>query len=170
MSAAISVHFHGDLTPSEVSAYYAVRLPQLSQRGREWRCPCPIHNGKNDNFSVEAETGLWFCHSKCGRGGSVYDLEMALSNTDFLAAANEVRRIVGRPVVRQIENRPALKWGLPGWSHGYLREGREWQVLPTFQCCLNPCPAGNQHQQDYGGKYRMAGGHVHWVCGVRCRG
>jgi len=122
VSAALAVHSHADLTPQEVSAYYAARLPRLQQRGREWRCPCPIHGGKNDNFSVNAGTGLWHCHSQCGRGGSVYDLEMELGGVDFPAAANEVRRIVGRPALRTVDREPEMKWGLPGWSHQYLRE------------------------------------------------
>lgn len=119
MSAA--VHSHGDLTPSEVSEYYRVRMPSLEQRGNEWRAGCPIHNGKDPNFSVNAKTGLWMCHSQCGRGGSVYDLEMALSSADFPDAAREVRRIVGRPDLRPIEPEPEMKWGLTGWQHEYLR-------------------------------------------------
>lgn len=119
MSAA--VHSHGDLTPLEVSEYYRVRMPGLEQRGNEWRAGCPIHKGKDPNFSVNAETGLWMCHSQCGRGGSVYDLEMALSGSDFYDAAREVRRIVGRPDPRPIEPEPEIKWGLSGWQHEYLR-------------------------------------------------
>ena len=117
---SLSAQSAGDFSPSEVSAYYARRLPKLQQRGREWRAPCPIHNGTNDNFSVNAETGLWYCHSQCGRGGSMFDLEMALTNTDFPPAANEVRRIVGRPALRQVDREPEIKWGLPGWVHNYL--------------------------------------------------
>ena len=79
MSVGVSVHSHADLTPAEVSAYYAARVPGLRQRGREWRGPCPIHNGQDDNFCVEADTGLWFCHSQCSDGGSVYDLDNGCS-------------------------------------------------------------------------------------------
>ncbi len=110
----------GDFTSSEVAVYYSVHAPKVRQSGREWRGPCPIHNGTGDNFTVNAETGLWYCHSQCGRGGSMFDLEMALSNADFPAAANEVRRIVGRPALRQVDREPEMKWGLPGWSHNYL--------------------------------------------------
>jgi putative DNA primase/helicase len=117
-----AVHSHGDLTPSEVSEYYRVRMPRLDQRGNEWLAGCPIHNGKDPNFSVNAETGLWMCHSQCGRGGSIYDLEMALSSADFPDAAREVRRIVGRPDRRPIEQEPEMKWGLTGWQHEYLRQ------------------------------------------------
>ena len=48
---------HGELTPSEVSTYYAARMPRLNQRAREWRGPCLIHGGKDDNFSVNAKNG-----------------------------------------------------------------------------------------------------------------
>jgi hypothetical protein len=34
----------------------------------EWRYGCPIHGGKDPNFSVEPATGRWFCHWVCGRG------------------------------------------------------------------------------------------------------
>ena len=122
MSAAPSVYGPGDLTPAEVSAYYSGRAPKVRQHGHEWRGPCPIHDGHDENFAVEPDSGAWFCHSQCGRGGSIYDLEMSLTNSEFRAAANEVWRIVGRPVLRESESGSELKWGLPGWSHDYLRE------------------------------------------------
>ncbi|MCC7235424.1 MAG: hypothetical protein IT163_08980 [Bryobacterales bacterium] len=138
-----AAHSHGDLTPSEISNYYAARLPGLRQHGAEWRAPCPIHEGKDPNFSVNAETGLWSCHSQCNRGGSIYDLEMALTNADFRDAAREVRRIVGRPDLPPIEPEPRMKWGLPGWQHEYLRQRIEkvetehaWKhsaIYPYFQ-------------------------------------
>lgn len=119
---SVSVHSGGDFSPSEVAAYYAVRVPNMAQRGREWRAPCPIHRGTDDNFAVNAETGLWCCHSQCGRGGSMFDLEMELTHAEFAVAANEVRRILGRPALRQVDREPDLKWGLLGYSHQYLRE------------------------------------------------
>ncbi len=123
MSTGLAVHSHSELSPAEVSRYYAVRHPDLPQRGSEWRARCIIHNGKDPNFSVNAETGLWCCHSQCNRGGSVYDLEMALTNADFPTAAREVRRIVGRPESPRSDDRePEMKWGLPSWSHEYLKQ------------------------------------------------
>jgi putative DNA primase/helicase len=123
MSSGFAVHSHSELSPVEVSIYYARRHPDLVQRGNEWRAWCLIHQGKDDNFSVNAETGLWCCHSQCNRGGSVFDLEMALTNADFRTAAREVRRIIGRPEdPRPFEREPEMKWGLPGWSHEYLKD------------------------------------------------
>ena len=84
------------LSESEVARYYGDRLPRLRQQGKEWRGRCPIHDGKNENFTVNAESGSWYCHSKCNGGGSLIDLEMKLSGTEFKTAATEVDRIVGR--------------------------------------------------------------------------
>lgn len=85
------------LTPGEISAYYAARVPHLNQRRLgEWRCACPIHNGKNDSFAVEPATGQWFCHSTCGRGGDILELEKALTGGNFPNQKAKVFRIVGR--------------------------------------------------------------------------
>jgi putative DNA primase/helicase len=84
-------------TPGEVSAFYAARVPNLVQRrAAEWRGACPIHHGKNDNFAVDPVTGRWFCHSTCGRGGDVLELEAALTGGDFPTRKAEVFRLVGR--------------------------------------------------------------------------
>jgi putative DNA primase/helicase len=84
-------------TSAEASAYYAARVPHLKQRrAAEWRGVCPIHHGMNDNFAVEPDTGRWFCHSTCGRGGDVLELEAALTGGDFPTCKAEVFRLVGR--------------------------------------------------------------------------
>jgi 5S rRNA maturation endonuclease (ribonuclease M5) len=86
-----------EFSPSEVAAYYAARVPKLKQSGAELRGPCPIHNGQRDSFAVDRKTGLWHCHSTCGRGGDILALEMELSgNSDFAAAKSAVFAIVGR--------------------------------------------------------------------------
>ncbi len=85
------------LTPGEVSVYYSARVPCLKQTSRrEWRGPCPLHDGDDDNFAVNSETGKWFCHSRCGAGGDVYDLERRLSGCEFFEARETVDVIVGR--------------------------------------------------------------------------
>ena len=84
-------------SPEEISHYYAARVPDLKQvASGEWRGPCPIHFGQRDSFAVNSATGDWFCHSECGRGGSVIGLEMALTDADAKKAKAEVFRMVGR--------------------------------------------------------------------------
>lgn len=84
--------------PSEVSAYCRARLPKLAQRGRQWRGACPLHQGKRFSFSVNPETGCWYCFAECGRGGDLLALEMALTGADFRSALAAVCAIVGRPM------------------------------------------------------------------------
>jgi hypothetical protein len=102
------------LTSSEVAQYYAVRFPNLKQRGPEWRNACPLHSGKDPNFSVKADTGEWYCHSQCNHGGSVYDLEMEISGAEFREARDAVFGIVGRPlpvkVSRSTPTKPSAQW------------------------------------------------------------
>jgi putative DNA primase/helicase len=84
-------------TTVEVSAYYKARVPSLKQRRpAEWRGACPIHHGTNDSFAVDPATGRWFCHSTCGRGGDILELEAALTGGDFTTRKAEVLRLVGR--------------------------------------------------------------------------
>src|ERR1039458_6079378 len=84
-------------TSGEVSTYYAARVPHLKQRrAAGWRGACPIHHGKNDNFAVDPATGRWFCHSTCGRGGDILELEEALTGGDFSTRKTEAFRLVGR--------------------------------------------------------------------------
>jgi len=92
-------------TPAEVSAYFESRVPHLKQRpATEWRGPCPIHHGKADSFAVDPETGRWFCHSQCARGGDLFDLEEALTGGDFPIRKTEVFRLVGRDEPERRQN------------------------------------------------------------------
>lgn len=84
-------------TSGEVGVYYAERVPHLKQRSTdEWRGPCPIHGGTHNNFAVESATGRWFCHSTCGRGGDILDLEDSLAGGDFPTLKARVFRLMGR--------------------------------------------------------------------------
>lgn len=83
-----------------VRSYYAARVPSLKITSqREWLCPCPVHQGKDPNFSVNAETGLAQCHSQCGPGWDPISLEMELSGLDFPRAKERVFDLIGRPRV-----------------------------------------------------------------------
>ncbi|MEK7752024.1 MAG: CHC2 zinc finger domain-containing protein [Acidobacteriota bacterium] len=81
------------VSAADVERYVRAHIPKAKRQGHEWRAPCPIHKGQRDSFAVNAEDGAWFCHSQCGRGGSLFDLEMELTGCDFKAAAE---RITGR--------------------------------------------------------------------------
>jgi len=89
-----------EFTPNEIRTYYAARVPRLKQTdGREWRGTCPVHQGKNPNFAVNALTGFAHCHSGCGKGWDVIGFEMALYGKTFPEAKAAVFRIIGRPEI-----------------------------------------------------------------------
>jgi hypothetical protein len=85
-----------EFSTTEIAAYYSERAPKVRQRGSEWRGPCPIHQGKDDNFAVDPKNGRWSCHSACGRGGDILELEGTLNGGDFPTRKAEVFRLVGR--------------------------------------------------------------------------
>src|SRR5713226_2639652 len=129
-------------SPIEISRFYETRAPQIRQVGKEWRGPCPIHGGHHDSFAVDSETGAWFCHSKCGRGGSLFDLEMELSGTPFTDASAEARSIAGRADQRR--KGPAVST--------YNYEDEYGQLL--FQCVRHEPKEFSQRRPD---------GHGGWI-------
>ena len=85
-------------TPAEVAAYWSAAYPDLRQHGAEWRGKCPLHSGRRDSFAVSPASGVWCCHSECGRGGSLIDFEMKRTGCSFPDALKAAQQIVGRPV------------------------------------------------------------------------
>jgi len=96
MSAAAVRSMPEPFTPAEIARYYDFRAPKLRRRGTERRGPCPLHKGKRDSFAVNPQTGEWYCHSQCGRGGSLIMFEMEVGGKSFAEAAADARAIVGR--------------------------------------------------------------------------
>src|ERR1700736_3150818 len=89
-----------EFTQSEIRGYYQTRIPDLRiTNQREWRCGCPVHRGKDPNFSINSETGLSQCHSQCGRGWDIIALEQELTGSDFATAKRNVFSIIGRPEI-----------------------------------------------------------------------
>ena len=87
-----------DFNASEISTYYTVRAPKLKQtRSREWRGSCPVHSGKDPNFTVNSETGQAVCHSQCGKGWDILSLEMDITGRSFVECKKTVFRLLGRP-------------------------------------------------------------------------
>jgi len=89
------------LSRGEIAQYFRIRVPDLKQRGKEWRGPCPIHKGKDDNFAVNSETGAAYCHSQCQRGWGVVELEAELRGISAEEAFQSVKDILGIPTEKQ---------------------------------------------------------------------
>ncbi len=86
-----------NFSASEVATYFRAKIPSIPQTSNDqWRGPCPIHRGEDNNFAVEAVTGRWYCFSQCGKGDDLIALEIALTGAEFRMAKAEVLRVVGR--------------------------------------------------------------------------
>lgn len=75
-----------DIRIGDVLTKYGIYHPDRES----YRIPCPIHHGRDANFSVTERDGLWNCFSVCGRGGSVIDLVAALDKLDIKEAAEKL--------------------------------------------------------------------------------
>lgn len=89
-----------------------------------YRIPCPIHKGRDANFSISERDGLWNCFSVCGRGGSVIDLVAELEGItiaeaakklveDFQVAPIQTSAAVARATVSKIERYKQLQQQSP---------------------------------------------------------
>jgi len=89
--------FHEEVRPrlSVETVYSAVKF--TSRRERYWRGPCPLHGGKDPNFSVDTETLGWTCFSRCGTGDVVAFVAGGPSprDQDFVEAVRKLADMVG---------------------------------------------------------------------------
>lgn len=74
-----------------------VSVPMLLEKygvkvGRGGRCACPIHHGHDLNMAVKQK---WFRCYRCGKSGTVIDLQMALSGADFNQAIIDLDDLFG---------------------------------------------------------------------------
>lgn len=68
-----------------------------SRGGRYWRGPCPLHNGKDSNFSVDSQTLGWRCFSRCGGGSALAFLNGGTSprGADFVEVVKRAATLAG---------------------------------------------------------------------------
>ena len=151
-----------DFTSTEISAYYAARMPALKpSNGRERRGPCPVHQGKRDNFAVDVETGMAMCHSECGRGWDVIGLESELTGADFVRAKASVFRSsaglnrVGKNEtskprsITPMRPAPLCTRSLGGLEKVYpaAAESSRWMDLGAGRCAGRSIPALQDHSR-----------------------
>lgn len=73
---------------SDIPEYLTQRGVVLKKSGREYRCACPVHNGKRtDSFCCSEKK--WYCFGCCD-GGSIVELHMRLNDVSFIQAIYEL--------------------------------------------------------------------------------
>lgn len=74
------------------------RLHEFRVQGPRLIGPCPVHGGDNRKaFSVHRERNLWFCFTRCQRGGTVVDLAWLLSGQSWSRAARWLEQLAMAP-------------------------------------------------------------------------
>lgn len=69
---------------------YLMQFTPLVNKGHEWRGPCVLHGGNGPNLAIDPETGSWFCHSQCQRGGDTFSFVQELRGWSFADALEDV--------------------------------------------------------------------------------
>jgi DNA primase len=70
------------------------------RRGQQLRGPCPVHRSRTPrsrSFGAHLGQGVWHCF-RCGAGGNVLDLWMAVTHQDLHAAVIDLCTRLGRAV------------------------------------------------------------------------
>lgn len=81
---------------------------KLRRRGDRLIGPCPVHHGDNPNaFVVSLSRNLWYCFSRCAKGGDVIDLVRQLDNATYQQAAAYLASLADTPWILPPPSQPA---------------------------------------------------------------
>lgn len=64
------------------------------KKGKEITALCPFHNDRNPSFSINPNTGFFYCHA-CHEGGNFIQLYMKLKNMVYHEAMRELANMAG---------------------------------------------------------------------------
>jgi P4 family phage/plasmid primase-like protien len=84
------------ITATDVRRYFQAVQPEWKLDHKQIHVPCPLHGGVRDSFSLNTETGQWFCNSDCGCGGDIVTFEQRLHGGTVGEAIRRVEEIVGQ--------------------------------------------------------------------------
>lgn len=77
-------------------------LPRFHRQGGRWVGPCPIHGGDNPNaFTVNVDRNVWYCFTRCGRGGTVIDLALALCDGSWSRVGHWLSHLATVPMAAE---------------------------------------------------------------------
>lgn len=56
---------------------------EIYKQGKEMKLCCPFHDDSTPSFSVNLETGIWYCYSQCGGGDWMEFLELIRKHDEY---------------------------------------------------------------------------------------
>ena len=158
---------------SDIFPDVLARLNQSKQRGNELWCHCPFHVDRYPSFSVNLESGAWYCFA-CAEGGSIYQLVTLLGiETDKLnlkPTTKTTQPSVWQSAMRIAEAFDTLEdcWYTKeyrkkrndlemDWNEGRISEAkyyRDRQLLDYEYDCLMEIHDHNRNRLTYEAKHR----------------
>lgn len=127
-------------------------------RGEEYRARCPLHDDSNPSFSVNTESGVWICFSKCGSGTFIELVEQVLG-CNYQEAREWVEsngsRVTTTRLIGSLQNQlfpviEAADTSVPGWVTAYesmtnefmpqwlLDRGFTWRTINHWNLRYSP--------------------------------
>lgn len=89
------------------------------------RMPCPLHNGKDNNFEVKEKT--FMCYSQCG-GGDVITFVQKLFNLSFPDALKKIDIDFNLGLFEHISNRKSLDIARQSYQRKKERERQKQEI------------------------------------------
>ena len=83
------------------------RIP-LKKTGKDYRAPCPFHQGKNKNFAVSSDKQFYHCF-KCDASGGVIKFVQEFDNLNYPEAIEAIAQEIGLPVIYDTKNQGKTK-------------------------------------------------------------
>ena len=71
------------------------RVPNLTKRGTDWVCCCPVHSEKTPAFHVSPARQTWHCFGACAEGGNVISFVMKADGLTFPQAVEQLANRYG---------------------------------------------------------------------------
>lgn len=121
--------------PAQIREYYKANVPGLVEHGNQFRAKCPLHNGERDSLSINADTGLWTCHSECG-SGNIFQFEAKIRGISVVDAITSVQDWLG--VTPEKTQKKEHKWQMV-CSYPYTdRDGKLLYEVVRLEDQLHP--------------------------------
>ena len=125
---------------TDILEYYGVNI--VHRFGSSIRCCCPIHGGNNPTAFVWKDSGLWYCHTGCDKGGDVFnfvgEMEHLEVEKDFKQITNKVAEILNIDLTNATYDMVARKntkefesFNIPSKMSGYYWTNTPRDLLVT---------------------------------------
>ncbi|KKN06891.1 hypothetical protein LCGC14_1072680 [marine sediment metagenome] len=129
----------------------ALGLDKMKIKHDELEACCPLHDDTHPSFSINLETGLWFCQSRCG-GGNIIQLVARVKGIKTAAAKNWLKDLGVASAFRigaggrlkkarektaakdKPKQRPCPPYDITAVPMWVLHRGFTTEILKAYQC------------------------------------